>query len=511
MFSTIMIALYFVCSNFEEFSSYRFFSLLGEHRIKLGLDLQGGVSIVLGVDVDKAVESSVMQQVQEMRTVLREKNYSLSRPRLEDGKITFTFFNSGNESGFIRTVESLFQGIVLKEERVSGDTIVYSANYTEEKIKEISSFAVEQAVKTIRNRVDEFGVSEPDIRTQAGYRIQVQLPGVQDTKRAVALLGQTAQLEFRFVRDDVREGSDSNDPSVVMLQYIDSDSQNSRIPVNTIVEITGESVADARPSFNQNGSPEITLIFSNEGATRFSQVTKEGVGKRLAIILDGVVYSAPVIREVISGGRASISGNFTVQEAQDLAIILRAGSLPAPVEVLEERTVGPSLGAESIHKGLIATSIAIFLVSVFMIVYYGLSGVLASCMMFLTLLFLFMELGLLGATLTLPGIAGIVLVLGMSVDANVLIYERIKEELIAGKEIEESVLSGFNNAFSAIIDSNVTTLLTALVLYQIGTGPVRGFAVTLCMGLLASMYTSLYLSKTCFLFWLRKPRKSISI
>ena len=266
----------------------------------------------------------------------------------------------------------------------------------------------------------------------------MQLPGLQDTKRAIALLGQTASLEFRFVHDAVTESSLSS-ANVDMLPYIDATDKNLSLPVSKTVEITGDGIADARPSFNQNGEPEITLIFSQEGAQRFANITKDGVGKRLAIILDGVIYSAPVIREAIGGGRASISGNFTVQEAQDLAIILRAGSLPAPVEVVEERIVGPSLGAESIQQGILATGVALLLVAVFMTFYYRLSGLLASCMMLFTLLFLFMQLGLVGATLTLPGIAGIVLVLGMSVDANVLIYERIREEVVKGEPIENAV------------------------------------------------------------------------
>lgn len=507
---TILIALYFVLPNYRYFSSMPFFSLFGKKTIQLGLDLQGGVSIVLGVEVEKAIENSLTQQVQEVRSLLREQLYTLSRPKKENGVIVFTLFNGDKKGSFVSKVSQMFPDLVLEERIEQGGSVIYQVRYTKVKEEEISSFAVEQAIRTIRNRVDEFGVAEPDIRAQSGYRIQVQLPGLQDTKRAIALLGQTASLEFRFVHDAVTESSLSS-ANVDILPYIDATDKNLSLPVSKTVEITGDGIADARPSFNQNGEPEITLIFSQEGAQRFANITKDGVGKRLAIILDGVIYSAPVIREAIGGGRASISGNFTVQEAQDLAIILRAGSLPAPVEVIEERIVGPSLGAESIQQGILATGVALLLVAVFMTLYYRLSGLLASCMMLFTLLFLFMQLGLVGATLTLPGIAGIVLVLGMSVDANVLIYERIREEIVKGESIESAVSAGFDKAFSAIFDSNITTLLTSVILYQVGTGPVRGFAVTLGMGIIASMYTSLYISKTCFLIWLRKPRKSISI
>lgn len=508
IFFTILIALYFVLQNVTYFSSMPLFSLFGEKSIRLGLDLQGGVSILLGVEVEKAIENSLMQQAQEMRSVLREQSFSISKPKRDNTEVVFTLFNGDKKTDFLSYISRYFPSVILEEKGIQGGSIIYSVRYTEEKIKEISSFSVEQAIRTIRNRIDEFGVSEPDIRSQSGYRIQVQLPGLQDTQRAIALLGQTASLEFRFVQNT---DSIQHDSQVEILPYVHSTGEETTIPVSTTIELTGEGIADARPSFNQNGEAEVTLIFSNEGSQRFAQVTKEGVGKQLAIILDGVVYSAPAIREAIEGGRASITGNFTVQEAQDLAIILRAGSLPAPVQVLEERVVGPSLGAESIHQGLLATGLALLLVAVFMVFYYKVSGLLSSCMMFFTLLFLFMELALIGATLTLPGIAGIVLVLGMSVDANVLIYERIREELTKGTSIESAIHTGFDKAVTAIFDSNITTLLTAGILYQVGTGPIRGFAITLGMGLVASMYTSLYISKTCFLFWLRKPRKYLSI
>ena len=506
--STICIACLFVLPNFVSITYPPLLSYFSNHTIRYGLDLQGGIFLILGVDVEKAIQANLLQNIEEVRRSLKEQSVLISRPSVgsvqskrnlsEDVVISFTLLTPSKEQILQNYLKKTFPEII-----VTHDGTLFTARYTETRAQEIAQFALEQSIRTIRNRIDQFGVTEPDIRAQSDYRIQVQLPGLHDTKRAIALIGKTARLEFRIVRDDIPPSTTILPNDVIQLPVIDG---NSTLPVNKLVSITGASIADARPTFDQNGIPDITLIFTKEGAELFHALTKEAIGKRLAIVLDGVIYSAPVIREPIPGGRASISGNFTIQEARDLSVVLRAGALPAPVQVLEERTVGPSLGSESIRQGITASLIAAIVVVVFMILYYKWKGLLASCSMFLTLLFLLMGLGLFGATLTLPGIAGIILVLGMSVDANIIIYERIREELRNGKNIAESIKLGFNKASVAIVDSNITTLLTAFVLYQFGTGPIKGFAITLTLGILASMFSAMYISRTFFMVWLWKKK-----
>ncbi|MBQ2516654.1 MAG: protein translocase subunit SecD, partial [Desulfovibrio sp.] len=327
-------------------------------------------------------------------------------------------------------------------------------------------------------------------------------------RRAVQLLGQTAHLEFHIVRDDV-DGKQAVLPAgVVSLPLLEKshgslEKQAGTICVERDAMLTGEDVSDARPAFDSMNQSYVALNFNSRGATVFERVTAENVGKRMAIVLDGKVYSAPVIRERIGGGRASISGSFTTSEAQDLAIVLRAGSLPAPVTVLEERTVGPSLGQESIDSGLRAGLVGALLVMAFMAIYYGLSGFIADGMLLFTLLIILAGMSAFGGTLTLPGIAGIVLTIGMAVDANVLIYERIREEMRHGLTPLAAVKTGFDHASVAIFDSNLTTIITAVILYQFGTGPVRGFAVTLSLGILGSMFTAVFVSRTIFEAWAR--------
>ena len=383
--------------------------------------------------------------------------------------------------------------------------------------------ALDQAVRTIRNRIDQFGVAEPDIRKQADFRIQIQLPGLTDSKRAIQLVGQTAQLTFHLVRDDVNPQG-ILPPGVALFPMVtvrpDGSTSESMIALDKEPLMTGEDVADARPTFdNRDNKPSVGLSFNSRGAAMFERITGEHIHKRMAIVLDGKVHSAPTIQSRIGGGKASITGSFTPTEAQDLAIVLRAGSLPAPVTVLEERTVGPSLGKESIESGIIKRAeggdkteyeaityegygpggIAVMVV---MPLYYGLAGLLADVMLVFTITMLMAGLAAFGATLTLPGIAGIVLTIGMSVDANVLIFERIREEIRQGLKPLEAVAVGFDRATISIVDSNLTTIIAAAILYQFGTGPVRGFAVTLSLGIVASMFTAIFVSRTAFGLWL---------
>ncbi len=478
--------------------------VLPNSHVNLGLDLKGGIHLTLGVEVDKAVTNSLAITGQDLRREAQDKKISVLRPRVVGGtNLEFLLPRASDEAALRELVSKRFQQLSLDEpSRGEAGQLRFIARLTDEEVRHIEEMAMDQALRTIRNRIDQFGVAEPDIRKQAGNRIQVQLPGLSDPRRAVQLLGQTAHLEFHLVREDVDPNKPVLPQGVIALPFLEKhpgEGGGERlIAVARAAMQTGEDVAGARPTFNQFNQAEVSLTFNNRGAGIFERVTSENVGRGMAIVLDGKVYSAPNIRERIGGGRASISGSFTTAEAQDLAIVLRAGSLPAPVTVLEERTVGPSLGQESIDSGLLAGAVGAILVMVFIAVYYGRSGVIADCMLGFTLLILLAGMSAFGATLTLPGIAGIVLTIGMAVDANVLIYERIREELRKGFTPLAAVKTGFDAASVAIIDSNLTTIITAVILYQFGTGPVRGFAVTLTLGIIASMFTAVFVSRVIF-------------
>jgi preprotein translocase subunit SecD len=391
----------------------------------------------------------------------------------------------------------------------------------DEEIAQIQKLAVDQALETIRNRVDQFGVSEPDIRRQGDNRILIQLAGVLDTKRAKELIGKTALLEFKLLDEtgDVEAAERGFIPPGSELLYetrLDKRTNRSvRTPylVKKQSMLTGAYLVDAKVQIDsQYNEPYVSIKFDKKGARIFERITGENVKKRLAIVLDNKVYSAPVIQEKIAGGEARITGNFTMEEAHDLAIVLRAGALPAPVNILEERTVGPSLGSDSIRKGLISMIVGAIFVVCFMAVYYKTSGLIADLALTLNILLVAGGLAGFGATLTLPGIAGIILTIGMAVDANVLIFERIREEQRTGKSPYASISSGYNRATLTILDANITTLIAALVLYQFGTGPVKGFAVTLSLGVVSSVFTALVVTRLIFDYlFLHRKQKTLSI
>jgi len=395
----------------------------------------------------------------------------------------------------------------------------------DEETDRIKTLAVDQALETIRNRIDQFGVSEPDIRQQGTNRILIQLPGVTDTQRAKELIGKTAILEFKLVNEsiDPEEAEKSGVPagSALYYQVRNDPATNREIRTPFVLMdrtlLTGAYLTDARVQIDsQFNEPYVSINFDSKGARIFERITGENVKKRLAIVLDNKVYSAPVIQEKIAGGEARITGYFTTNEARDLAIVLRAGALPAPVKILEERTVGPSLGADSIRKGLTSMLVGGVLVLVFMMIYYKASGIVANLALILNILLIAAGLSAFQATLTLPGIAGIILTIsmtiGMAVDANVIIFERIREELDIGKTPRAAVDAGYERSTLTILDANVTTLIAALVLFQFGTGPVKGFAVTLSLGVIASLFTSLILTRYIFdYFLITRKYKRLSI
>ncbi len=500
----LILALVYALPNFPVLDP-ALSPVLPDTKVNLGLDLKGGIHLTLGVEVDKAVSNSLAITGQDLRREGQDRKITVLRPRVVGGTaLEFLLPRATDEAALRELVSKRFPQLRLDEpQRGEAGQLRFIARLTDDEIKRLEDMAMEQALRTIRNRIDQFGVAEPDIRKQAGNRIQVQLPGLSDPRRAVQLLGQTALLSFHLVREDVDPTKPVLPQGVIALPMLEkhpgaSGSAQRLIAVERDAMLSGEDVADARPTFDNFNQATVSLTFNNRGAGIFERVTAENVGRGMAIVLDGKVYSAPNIRERIGGGRASISGSFTTAEAQDLAIVLRAGSLPAPVTVLEERTVGPSLGQESIDSGLTAGLLGAFLVMSFMAVYYGRSGLIADCNLCFTLLIILAGMSAFGATLTLPGIAGIVLTIGMAVDANVLIYERIREELRKGFTPLAAVRSGFDAASVAIIDSNLTTIITAVILYQFGTGPVRGFAVTLTLGIIASMFTAVFVSRVIF-------------
>jgi preprotein translocase subunit SecD len=473
--------------------------------INLGLDLQGGIHLVLGVDVDKALEAQVERAGDTIRGDLEKKGIGATRIERRGSTelvVQLVSPQTWNDAQSVFREQGAFETAEADQAAAR-----VTLRLRPKEVSTLRELAVRQGLETIRNRVDQFGVAEPSIQQQGDNRILIQLPGVQDPERAKALIGKTALLEFKLVDDRaevdaaLRAGPPPGD-EILYQRRVDKESgQERRIPfvVQRKALLTGRDLATARVSIDQNTSePYVSVEFNTAGARAFAELTEANVGRRLAIILDGNVHSAPVIRERIPSGRAQISGGFTTQEATDLAIVLRAGALPAPVRVLEERTVGPSLGADSIRKGLLSILTAALAVVVFMLIYYRLSGLVADVALVLNLVILMAAMAGFHATLTLPGIAGVVLTIGMAVDTNILIFERIREELRSGKTVRAAIDAGFARAFRTVVDTHVTVLVSAAILYQFGTGPVKGFAVSLAIGILASLFTAVFFTRLVF-------------
>jgi preprotein translocase subunit SecD len=486
--------------------------------INLGLDLQGGIHLVLGVEVEKALEAQVERAGDTIRADLDRKGIGVSRIERRGSTELVVQLASPQTWNDAQTVFNELGIFETRESDQAGGRVVLALRPKE--VSTLRDLAVRQGLETIRNRVDQFGVSEPSIQQQGENRILVQLPGVQDPERAKALIGKTALLEFKLLDDKIdpetalRGGLPESDEILYQRRVDKETGQERKTPyvVQKKALLTGRDLSTARVSIDQNTSePYVSVEFNAAGAKAFSDLTDANVGKRLAIVLDGNVHSAPVIRERIPSGRAQITGGFTSQEATDLAIVLRAGALPAPVKVLEERTVGPSLGADSIKKGLLSTLTAALAVVVFMLIYYRLSGLIADIALTLNLVILMAAMAGFHATLTLPGIAGVVLTIGMAVDTNILIFERIREELRGGKTVRGAIDAGFARAFRTVIDTHVTVLVSAAILYQFGTGPVKGFAVSLAIGILASLFTAVFFTRLIFDLIYMGPRRVESV
>jgi preprotein translocase subunit SecD len=501
-FTVIALALFLPSTPISK--SLPSFWANGISKVVLGLDLQGGMHLVLDVDREKAVETYVHRMADSLETVMKEKGvaYVSIASRGQD-KIAIIYESSDVPAEVKEIVGEEFP--VLVSPKDSGGELVFTLD--EQEYERILVWASSQAIETIRNRIDKFGVTEPLIQKQGDTEIVIQLPGLKDPERAIALIGKTAVLEFRMIdeENDPKEAVDYGPPFGSELVFQDRvDTKTGRIKkipylVKREVLLTGDLLSDARVAFDsQFNEPYVSLTFDSTGARIFERITGENVNKRIAIILDGKLHSAPVVRERIAGGRAQVSGGFTLTEATDLAIVLRAGALPAPVDVIQNVTVGPTLGKDSIEAGIRAIILGAVLVLGFMLIYYRLSGLIANIAITLNIVMLLGAMSWLGATLTLPGIAGILLTIGMGVDSNVLIFERIKEELKAGRTSRSAINAGYDKAWWTIVDSHVTTLITAAVLFQFGSGPIKGFAVTLSLGILINLFTSLVGTKFAF-------------
>jgi preprotein translocase subunit SecD len=474
-------------------------------RIHLGLDLQGGSHLVLEVKVDKAIENNVERIRADLTNVLRDRGISgVSVERVQGTQLQIKV-PAANVERVRGLLKSDFPNLALASTQTSGGTTEFLMTLSKEEIRSLRDYAVDQSLETIRNRIDQFGVSEPIIQRQGQQDILIQLPGIQDPERAKEIIGKTALLEFKLVDDNanVEDALKNGPPPGDQILYGYSGKGEGGVGAEKIPYVvqartlmTGEYITDARvrPSSQLQG-PYVELILNSTGARLFEQITAANVKRRLAIVLDNRVYSAPVIQERISGGRASITGSFDIKEARDLAIVLRAGALPAPVEIVEERTVGPSLGQDSIRQGITSFIVGGALVVVFMVAYYKGAGLVAVVAVIFNIFYMLAILAGFQAVLTLPGIAGIVLTIGMAVDANVLINERIREELRAGRAVRSAIEAGYQNALPAILDSNITTFLSGVILFQFGTGPIKGFAVTLCVGILTTVITAVYLTR----------------
>ncbi|MDN5941184.1 MAG: protein translocase subunit SecD [Nitrospira sp.] len=488
--------------------------------ITLGLDLQGGIHLVMEVDEDRAVEIAVDRSVASLQDVLVEKKIPVeSVTRTGPAQITMQFQNAELKEQIQKLIDDY---PIYSETASAGSANRLVWELREAEAKRIKDSAINQALETIRNRIDQFGVAEPIVQRQGLKQIVVQLPGVKEPKRARDLIKETALLEFKMLDEDNQQKLDlpSRIPKdkeeevlkqaeaklpagdqILFERAVDKDTgREYRIPylVKKRVMLTGDVLSDARVSIGQFNDPYVSIEFDGKGGREFERITGDNIKKRMAVVLDNTIYSAPVIQDRITGGRAQITGTFSMQEANDLAIVLRAGALPAPLKIIQDLTVGPSLGKDSIEKGVQATLFAGAMVVIFMIVYYRLSGVIADFALVLNLLCLIGALSALNATLTLPGIAGIVLTIGMGVDSNVLIFERIREELRSGKAVRLAVDGGYDKALLTIVDSHVTTLITGVALFLFGTGPIKGFAVTLCLGIGINLFTALIGTKVIF-------------
>jgi preprotein translocase subunit SecD len=512
---TAFLICLFAVPNFFPEATVRNWPLWAQRRIVLGLDLQGGSYLLLEVDSNYVKKEKLDQIRDDARRTLREARigYTGLASRADAVEVRVKDADLPTTLGKLRDLSQPLSGLLgssgqrsLQVSDAGGGLIRLTV--PQAAINERIRQTIEQSIQIVERRVNQLGTVEPVIQRQGTDRILVQVPGLQDPTRLKQLLGRTAKMEFRMVDTSVPadQAQQANLPPDVDL-LMSASAPKVPYVVKKQVLVSGGDLTDAQPGFDQRtGEPVVNFKFNSTGSRKFAQATTDNVGQPFAIVLDNEVISAPVIREPITAGQGQISGNFTVQSANDLAILLRAGALPAPLTVIEERTVGPGLGQDSIEKGKLAAYVGAIMVVVFMLLTYRLFGLFANIAVIINVAMIFGLLSLLNATLTLPGIAGIVLTVGIAVDSNVLIYERIREELRGGRTAISAIDAGFKRALATILDSNITTFIAAAVLFYIGTGPVRGFAVTLGIGILTTVFTAFTLTRLIVAWWVRWKR-----
>ena len=495
---------------FDEKVTKDFPGFFPHKQVNLGLDLRGGSHLLLEVKVEAVVKERLNSLVDGVRISLRREKIRYKRLGHRGSGVFVTILQADKvdlAKGLLIDLEQGFD-VVLDGGRIS-------LRLNKEGLREIRNAAVAQSIEIVRRRIDETGTKEPTIQRQGEDRILLQLPGVDDPERVKRLLGRTAKMTFHLLDLDgsIEEAMEGRvPPGSLLLPSIDNNrggnkDQPRHYLVLKRVAVGGDHLVDSQPSFdNRTNEPVVSFRFDTAGGKRFADVTRKNVNKPFAIVLDNKVVSAPVIREPILGGSGQISGGFTTEEANDLALLLRAGALPAPLVILEERTVGPGLGADSIAAGKVASVIGLVFVIIFMVIVYGLFGIFADIALIVNMVLIVSVLSALQATLTLPGIAGIVLTIGMAVDANVLVFERIREEVRAGRTPISAIDAGYSRAISTIIDANLTTLIAAVILFQFGSGPIKGFAVTLMIGIITSMFTAIMLTRLLVAGWIRRSR-----
>jgi len=474
------------------------------NKINLGLDLQGGSYLMLEVKSEILFKEELDNISDSLRLIARDFQANIVNIKSNEDEIEIKFSSDNNLENIRKEFLKNYRDVdaSIKDNAIK---ITISDFFK----KSIEDSAIKQSLEIVRKRIDESGTKEPLIQRSGKNRILLQLPGVKDPERIKDLLGKTAKLTFHMVDDENSTSLKTN--SAPFGKLIVSDFYNSDIKylIQKSAKVGGENLIDAKASFDPQQGHAVSFRFDTTGAQKFGKATSENIGKRFAVVLDGLVITAPVINSAITGGSGVITGTFTSQEATDLAVLLRAGALPAPLEIIEERSVGPGLGADSIAAGKIASIIGFVSVCIFMILIYGLFGMLANISLIANLFILVSLLGSIGATLTLPGIAGIVLTIGMAVDANVLIFERIKEELSKNNKTLLSIKNGFSKAIATILDANITTLIAALLLFVFGSGPIKGFSITLSLGIITSMFTSIMFTNFLIYMWFAFSKKKV--
>jgi preprotein translocase subunit SecD len=482
---------------------------LPRQQVGLGLDLRGGSYLNYEVDMRSVLTERLNNAADGFRNEFRTATPPIGYTgglAAEGDHLTITL----RDPARVEDVRVILRKVDSELEMTSGPGGVVTVKFGELALKQREQQIVEQSIEIIRRRIDETGTKEPTIQREGSDRIVLELPGVDDPEHVKAIVGKTAKMTFQLVDENANPNDRAHlPPGDEILPLVDSHSGGGFIVVQKRVMVSGDSLTDARLEIQSGNQPVVGFKFDTIGGRKFGDATTKNVGKRFAIVLDGKVISAPVIKSAINQGQGIIEGGFTSQSASDLALLLRAGALPAQLVVLEERTVGPDLGSDSIHAGALASLVGVALVVVFMIVFYGLFGVFANVALFFNLCMMLASLTLLGATLTLPGIAGIALTLGMAVDANVLIYERIREEVRGGRSLISSLQAGFQRAFGTIFDSHLTTLVAGFLMFFLGSGPVKGFAVTLSIGVITSLFCAILITRLQIVTWLRRTKPKI--